>query len=87
MGSAQQSVKVDLGPMSPRVEDRVRSGAYSSATEVLEAALDALDREEKGLAGWLCQEAERSLADAEPDVPAIKVFEELEHLHRRAPTQ
>ena len=42
MGTAENTVVVDLGPLRQRVEERVKSGSYASADEVIRAGLLAL---------------------------------------------
>ena len=81
MGTAQNTVNVDLGPFREAVEKRVKAGSYSSQDEVIQAGLQALEREESGLNEWLIQQAEESLADPEPSIPAEEVFRELRALH------
>ena len=84
MGAAQNAVVVDLGPLRQRVEDRVKAGHYASADEVIRAGLLALEREEAALNEWLTKQAEKSLADPRPSVPAARVFRELRAIHRQA---
>jgi antitoxin ParD1/3/4 len=87
MGTAQNTVNVDLGPFREAVEKRVKAGSYSSQDEVIQAGLQALEREESGLNEWLIQQAEESLADPEPSIPAAQVFRELRAIHREATRQ
>ena len=84
MEAAQNAVVVDLGPLRQRVEDRIKAGHYASADEVIRAGLLALEREETGLNEWLTKQAEESLADPEPSIPAAEVFRELREIHRQA---
>jgi len=70
-----------LGDLQERVDARVKSGRYASASEVLRAALRALDREETAFDNWLRQQIEESLADPEPSIPAAEVFKELREHH------
>jgi antitoxin ParD1/3/4 len=65
----------------------VKAGSYSSQDEVIQAGLQALEREESGLNEWLIQQAEESLADPEPSIPAAQVFRELRAIHREATRQ
>jgi antitoxin ParD1/3/4 len=81
MDSAQNTVVVDLGPLRKCVEERVQSGSYSSADEVIRAGLLALEREEKATDEWLVELAKESLADPRPSIPAEEVFRELLALH------
>jgi putative addiction module CopG family antidote len=84
MEAAQNTVIVDLGPLRRSVEERVKSGSYASADEVIRAGLLALEREEAGTNEWLIQLAEESLADPEPSVPVAEVFRELRAIHADA---
>ncbi len=77
MATTQNTVVVDLGPLRRSVEDRVKAGFYASTDEVIRAGLLALEREEAGLNEWLTKQAEESLADPRPSVPADRVFREL----------
>ena len=77
MAMAQNTLVVDLGPLRQSVEERVQSGSYASADEVIRAGLLALEREEAGNHEWLTKLAEESMADPRPSVPAAQVFREL----------
>ena len=71
---SSKPITVTLGDMHPGVEARVRSGRYASASEVMRAALRALDREEAALDDWLRQKVEDAYADPRPDIPSEDVF-------------
>jgi antitoxin ParD1/3/4 len=77
MATPQNTLVVDLGTMRKSVEDRVKSGSYASADEVIRAGILALEREEAAINEWLILVAEESLADPRPSVPAAQVFREL----------
>lgn len=81
MPRANRPISVTLGDLQEGVRGRVKSGAYASASEVLRAALRALDREERAVNDWLRQQVAASLADPRPNVPAGKVFKRLRALH------
>jgi antitoxin ParD1/3/4 len=72
---------VTLGDLQGRVDARVRSGSYASASEVLRAALRALDREETALDDWMRRRIDEALADPRPNVPAREVFKRLRERH------
>ncbi|HIJ61632.1 MAG TPA: type II toxin-antitoxin system ParD family antitoxin [Rhodospirillaceae bacterium] len=74
-------ITVTLGTQQASLEARLQSGAYGSASEVLRAALRALDREDAALDDILRRKVEASLADARPSVPAEDVFARLRVLH------
>ena len=84
MATAQNTLVVDLGPLRQSVEDRVQSGSYATADEVIRASLLALEREEAAKNRWLIQLAEESLADPAPSIPAADVFRELRAIHAEA---
>lgn len=74
-------ITVTLGSQQKSVEARLASGAYGSASEVLRAALRALDREDAALDEILRHKVETSLADPRPGIPAEDVFARLRALH------
>jgi antitoxin ParD1/3/4 len=77
MATEQNTLVIDLGPLRQSVEDRVQSGSYTSADEVVRAGLLALEREEANRDEWLTKLAKDALADPRPSVPAAEVFREL----------
>ena len=93
---ANKPITVTLGPLAERVEARVRSGAYASASEVIRAGLRALDREEAMLEKlfepideddpkWIAyvrEKIEEAYADPRPPVPANVVREHILEWHR-----
>jgi antitoxin ParD1/3/4 len=84
MGRTSRPITITLGELHEAVEARVRSGAYASASEVLRAAVRALDREEAAVDEWLKQRVEEAFADPAPNIPAEEVFRELREHHRRS---
>lgn len=76
-------ITVTLGPQQAGVNVRVKSGAYGSASEVMRAALRALDREEAALEEILRRKVEASLADPRPSIPAEDVFARLRSHHAK----
>jgi antitoxin ParD1/3/4 len=81
MARTSRPMTVTLGEFQERVEARVKSGRYASASEVLRAALRALDREETAFDHWFRQQIEETLADKRPSIPAAEVFRELREHH------
>ena len=81
MPRTSRPVTVTLGDLKERVDSRVKSGAYASASEVLRAAVRALDREEAAVGDWLRQRVDESFADPRPNIPAETVFKRLRKLH------
>ncbi len=83
MARTSRPMTVTLGDLHERVETRVKSGAYASASEVLRAAVRALDREETAINAWLRQQVDEALADPGPDIPAETVFKRLRAHHAK----
>jgi antitoxin ParD1/3/4 len=81
LSRASRPISVTLGERQQGVEARVASGAYASASEVVRAALRALDREETAMADFLRRRVEEAFADPSPDVPAREVFARLRAYH------
>jgi antitoxin ParD1/3/4 len=81
MSRSSRPITVTLGELHDHVEARVKSGAYASASEVLRAAVRALDREEVAIGDWLRQRVDEAFADPRPSVPADEVFERLRRRH------
>jgi antitoxin ParD1/3/4 len=74
-------ITVTLGKMQERVEARVKSGEYSSASEVIRAGLRALDREEQMLNDLWRRKIQEALDDPRPSVSVDEVFDRLERKH------
>ena len=83
MPRTSRPITVTLGDLQERVELRVRSGAYASASEVMRAAVRALDREEAALDAWLRQRVDEAFSDPRPNVPARAVFKRLRDHHAK----
>ncbi len=81
MPRASRPISVTLGELQTRLDARVASRAYASASEVVRAALRALDREEAAITDWLRQRVEESLANPAPDIAAAEVFARLRAHH------
>jgi antitoxin ParD1/3/4 len=77
-----------LGDLQDRVDARVQSGQYASASEVLRAALRALEREEGALNEWMRERIKEAMEDPRPSIPAQEVFKRLRERHaERFPTK
>ncbi|MBV8510448.1 MAG: type II toxin-antitoxin system ParD family antitoxin [Xanthobacteraceae bacterium] len=83
MPRTSRPITVTLGDLHRSVEERVKSGAYSSASEVLRAAVRALDREDAAVADWLRERVKESLTDPRPNIPAREVFKRLRDHHAK----
>ncbi|MGA2126044.1 MAG: type II toxin-antitoxin system ParD family antitoxin [Xanthobacteraceae bacterium] len=83
MKRSSKPITVTLGPLQASVAQRVKSGAFSSASEVVRAALRALDREDAALDDYLRRKVEAALADPRPSIPAEKVFARLRARHAK----
>ncbi len=81
MARTSRPITVTLGELQNSVETRVKSGTYASASEVLRAAVRALDREEAALNEWLRKKVDEALADPRPNIPAREVFRQLRAHH------
>jgi len=81
MPRTSRPITVTLGELRERVEARVKSGAYASASEVMRAAVRALDREEAALSAWLRRRVDEAFADPRPSIPARDVFKRLRKHH------
>ena len=84
-----KNLTIEFGDREPWIRERVESGEYSTATEVIQAGLDALEREEAAFDQYLREKVQEALNDPRPDIPMDEVFERLERKHaaRRAAAQ
>jgi len=83
MPRASRPITITLGDLRKRVDARVKSGAYVSASEVMRAAVRALDREEAALKSWMRTRIDEALAEPRPNIPAHTVFKRLRDYHAR----
>jgi antitoxin ParD1/3/4 len=83
MPRTSRPITVTLGDLHERVEARVKSGAYASASEVLRAAVRALDREEAALDDWMRRRVDEAFTDPRPNILAREVFRRLRDHHAR----
>jgi antitoxin ParD1/3/4 len=69
------------------IDAKVKSGAYASASEVVRAALRALQERDEAIERWLREEVgpvyDRMKADPKRAIPASKVFERVRAHHAR----
>ncbi|MCM2473868.1 type II toxin-antitoxin system ParD family antitoxin [Rhizobium sp. CG5] len=78
---ASKPITVTLGDQRDDIERRVSSGQYASASEVMRAALRALDREERMLDDLVATQVRQALEDTRPSVPARAAFARIEERH------
>jgi len=83
MPRASKPITITLGDLRKRVDALVKSGAYASASEVMRAAVRALDREESALKDWMRKRIDEALDDPRPGIPARTVFKRLRDHHAR----
>lgn len=76
-------ITVTLGELQGRVDERVKSGAYASASEVVRAGLRALDREEEALDELWRRKIQEAYDDPRPSIPAEEVFGALRDRHAK----
>ena len=81
MARKSRPITVTLSDLLEPVEARVESGAYASVSEVMRAAVRALDREEAAVNDWLRQRVDEAFADPRPNVPAREAFKRLRDHH------
>jgi len=74
-------ITVTLGKQQRSVDRRVASGLYDSASEVIRAAVRALDREEAAIDEVMREKIRASLADPRADISAEDVFARLYAYH------
>jgi antitoxin ParD1/3/4 len=86
MARTSRPITVTLGDLQDRVEARVKSGAYASMSEVMRAAVRALEREDAAVTDWLRRRVEEAFADPRPNVSASEVFARLRLRHAEAAT-
>ncbi|MBS0471837.1 MAG: type II toxin-antitoxin system ParD family antitoxin [Proteobacteria bacterium] len=74
MARTSRPISVTLGDMHESVEARVKRGDYASASEVLRAAMRALNREEAAVNAWLREQIQISLDDPRPELSIDEAF-------------
>lgn len=80
---SSRPITVTLGMQQQDVDARVESGSYGSASEVLRAALRALDREEQALDEIMRVRIQEAIDDPRPSRDAAEVFDRIEKMHAK----
>lgn len=69
------------------IDQKVRSGDYASASEVVRAGLRALQERDRAVEDWLRNQVaptyDAMLADPSRGIPAISAFDDVRALHAR----
>ena len=81
--AGSKAIKIELRAQQESLQRRLDSGLYNDASDVMRAALRALDREETTLDDVHREEVRASIADRRPSVAAEDVFKRLEARHAR----
>jgi antitoxin ParD1/3/4 len=82
VASMNEKISISLpSQMVDAIKSRVETGSYASTSEVMRAALRALDREEHILDQVADAKIREALEDPRPAIPADEVFDRLERLH------
>lgn len=69
----------DLGDHYEKfIERQIAEGRFSSASDVVRAALSLLERQSADDDAWLAEAISESVNDPRPSIPADEVFERLE---------
>jgi len=79
--NSSRAITIELGDEQELLDAQLRSGLYGSASEVVQAALRALERESDVEADDLRAKIQEALDDPSPDVPMEEVFAELRMYH------
>lgn len=80
---SSKPITVTLGRQQALVDEKLASGEYESASEVIRAGLRALERENRVVDEVMRQKIRESLDDPRPDIPAEDVFATIRELHVR----
>lgn len=71
-------ISVTLGPLAARAEARVKSGDYSSVSEVVREGIRALDREDEMMLALLKRRLAEIDDDPREDLPIEEAFAEMD---------
>lgn len=79
--SSSKPLTVTLGKQQQILDARLQSGEYDNASEVLQAGLRALDREDAARNDYMRGKIQQALDDDSPDFSEDEVFDEIERFH------
>ena len=74
---ASKPITVTLGKQQAILEERLASGEYESASEVMRAGLRALERERIAFDEMLRRKVQEALDDPRPSIPIEEAFARL----------
>ena len=78
---SSKPITVTLGKQQRSIDVRLAAGTYESASEVIRAALRALDREEDAVNEIMRAKIREALDDPRESIPAEEVFARLAEKH------
>lgn len=81
MRHRRKPITVTLGDQQDSIDRRLASGQYESASDVIQAGLRALDREEAVLSQVMADRVRSALSSPGPDIAAEDVFARLRAHH------
>ncbi len=77
---ADRDPDIQLGHLTERAQEYVSRGLFDSLDEVVAAALDALDKDERTLEDMLRIKLAEALADPRPAIPMDEAFRRLDEM-------
>ena len=80
---ADRDPDIQLGQFTKRAEDYVARGVFESVDEVVAAALDALDHEERAITEIVRDKVAEALIDPRPAIPLSDAFRRLDEAKAR----
>ena len=79
--NSSKPLTVTLGEQQHSLDARLQSGEYESASEIVQAGLRALDREDAAKNDEMREKIQEALDCDGPDFSADDVFDEIERTH------
>lgn len=79
--NSSKPLTVTLGEQQHSLDARLQSGEYESASEIVQAGLRALDREDAVRDNDIRAKIQEALEKLGPGTPASEVFDRLEQRH------